>query len=155
MLDVDPRLDAGELPGLEHLGADTEQPLALDGFLELGTHRGGDPDHHTAFDVARLAADGVWKVLEHGQRPHDHLAGLRRGVELADDPDRPPGAAGSKELALEEEDVAHTDGRQMVGDGGAGDTAADDHDLRGTDHRDAAAVTSAASTSSSSRTGSP
>src|SRR5439155_546485 len=125
MLDVDPRLDAGELPGLEHLGADTEQPLALDGFLELGTHRGGDPDHHTAFDVARLAADGVWKVLEHGQRPHDHLAGLRRGVELADDPDRPPGAAGSKELALEEEDVAHTNGRQMVGDGGAGDTAAD------------------------------
>src|SRR5256712_1916687 len=155
MLAVDPWLDARELAGLEHLGADAERPLASDRFLELGTHRGGDADQHAAVDVARLAADGVGETLEHGERPHDHLAGLWRGVELADDSDRAPGATGGEELALEEEDVARTHRRQMEGDGGARDAASDDDDLGVADHLDAAAVTSAASASSSRRTESP
>ena len=155
VLGIDPSLDAGELTGFEHLSADAERPLEPDGFLELGTHRGGNTDDDATVDVARLAADSVVEALENGERPHDHPAGFRRRVELADDPDRPAGAAGREEVALEQKDVAHARTGQVEGDGGAGDAATDDDDLGVADHLNAVAVTSAASASSSKRTGSP
>jgi hypothetical protein len=155
MIAVDPRLDTGEITGFEHLGTNTERSLAYDRLLELGPHRGRNADDHAAVDVARLAADDVAKAAERGQGPHDHLAGLRGGVELADDADRPAGAARGEGVALEDEDVTHTDRRQVEGNGGAGHAASDDDDLGVPDHLDAAAVTSAVSTSSSKRAGSP
>jgi len=151
VLGIDPSLDAGELTGFEHLSADAERPLEPDGFLELGTHRGGDANDDATVDVARLAADGVAEAPKDGERPHDHAAGFRRRVELADDPDRPAGAAGREEVALEQKDVAHARTGQVEGDGGAGDAATDDDDLGVADHL-AVAVTSAASASSSKRT---
>jgi len=133
----------------------TERPLEPDGFLELGTHRGGDADDDATVDVARLAADGVAEAPKDGERPHDHAAGFRRRVELAHNSNRPAGAARCEELALEQKDVAHAHTGQVEGDGGAGDAATDDDDLGVAAHLDAAAVTSAASASSSKRTGSP
>jgi len=155
MIGVDPWLHARELARLQHLSANAESTLQLDGLFELDSHRGGDADHYAAADVARLGPHDVAEGAEGGERSHDHLAGLRRGVELADDPDRSPGATRGQKLALEQEDVAHAERGQMEGDGGARDTAADDEDVGASVHLAAAAVTSAASTSSRRRTGSP
>src|SRR5256712_3470041 len=156
ILGIDPSLYLDDLAGLEHLGADAERPLEPDCFLELRTHRGGDADADPTAAVARPdAADGLAEALEDGERAHDHLAGLRCRVKLADDPDGPAGAAGGEGPALDQEDVPPARAGPVEGDGDADDAATDDDDLGVADHLDAAAVTSAASASSSKRTGSP
>src|SRR3989441_7980760 len=97
---VDPRLHAGDIVGLEELGADAERPLDGERRLELRSHRGRDADQRSAAHVARLATDRVAEALEDAERAQDHRARLGRGVELADDSDRAPGASGSEEPAL-------------------------------------------------------
>ena len=155
MRGIDPSLDARQVAGLDDLRPDAERTLEPDRFLEPGTHRRGDADDDAASDVAGLAAHNVAEALEDGEGAHDHLAGLRRRVELADDADRSAGAPRGKEPAFEEKDVAHAGGHQVERDGGAGDPAPDDDDLGAAAHLDGAAVTSATSAALNRRTGSP
>ena len=139
---IDPRLDAREVRRLKHVSAHSERPLPHHGLLELGTHGGRDADQDAAADVARLAADHVAEAAEDLKRSHDHLRGLGGRVELADDADRPAGAAGCQEPALEEEDVANPEAAQVKGDRDARDAAPDDDD-RGVSGHFEAALTSA------------
>jgi hypothetical protein len=152
---IDPRLDAREVAGLEHLGTDADRPLEPDGRLELRPHGDRDADQRPARDVARFAADGVAEALEDAERSHDHPTGLRSGVELADDPDGSAGAARGQGPSLEQDDVAQTGDGEVKRDRRSGDTAADDDDGGPTAHLAPAAVSSAARSSSSRRTGSP
>src|SRR5213078_1746067 len=91
---VDPRLHARHVVGLEELGPDAERPLDGERRLELRAHGWRDADQRAAAHVARLAADHVAETLKDAERAQDHRARLGRRVELADDPDRVPGAPG-------------------------------------------------------------
>src|SRR2546422_8658950 len=149
------RLDPHGVGRLEQLRPDAERPLASERLLQPGTHGRAHRDEGPAADVPRRSAHRLVEALVDVERAPDHPGRFRRGVELPDDADGTPGPAGSDELALQHEHVAHAAPGQVERDGRAGDAASDDDDVGAAGHLGVAASAADASLSERRRTGSP
>ena len=130
---VDARLDAGEIGGLDDLGADADRALQGERLLERRPHGRRDADEDAGADEAGRARHRLAESLEDGERAEHHLARFPRGIQLANDPHGAAGAAGADEFLLEDQHPAEAQPGELEGDGDAGDAAADDDGVGGTD----------------------
>ncbi len=123
---VDTRLDAGEVGGLDDLGADAQGALEGERLLERRPHRWRDADEDAGADEAGGSTHRVREPLEDGERAKHHLARFPRGIQLANNPDGAAGAARADERLLEDEHPPEAQPGELEGGGDAGDPAADD-----------------------------
>ena len=110
--------------------AERLRPAGLAAQLLHPLLRGGQPQA-AALDPAgvelRLLADPPVEV----DRVHHHLRQRDRAAQLAHESRRVEARAGRELVAVDEDDVAPAELREVVGDRGPADAAADDHAARG------------------------
>ena len=94
-------------------------------------HRGGDADEDAGADEAGGSTHRLPEPLEDGERAEHHLAGLPRGIQLANDPDGSAGASRPDERFLEDQHPAEAHPRELEGGGDTGDSSADDDGVDG------------------------
>ena len=97
-------------------------------FLEARGRR-GDADRAVLAEARGLAGFGLERVVEIGSVFRE-FGQVARGAQLPDESRRVPRGAAGQALALEQHDVGDAELRQVIGDRTAGDSAADDHDVR-------------------------
>ena len=117
-------------PAADHLHREPELPrhrgAALQ-FLETGIAQ-GDRDRAVLFEAGGLTGFGL-QLLEQPRRVFGKLREIAGGAQLADKSGGMPGGARGQLLALEEHHVGDAELGEMIGERGADDAAANDHDV--------------------------
>src|SRR6185369_4932352 len=129
------RLDLAHLVGRDEPSVDAGAALQRHRDLHRRTHALVHPEQVAgAPEPARSAACQLLEALEEVERVADHPAGLDGRVVLADAGRALPGGAGRDEALVDDDDLAHAAGGQVMGDARADDAASDDHHVRGEGH---------------------